>query len=432
MFRLCGVAGLIGGLALAAVGADGPAKSPEKPSIEKLISELDDRSFRVREAAGRALEARGEEALPLLRKAIAAAEPEARRRVEVLTSRIERTALLSPKRVTLIAEDKPVKDVVAEISKQTGYKLQWQGDNRARMTIDWNNVTYWEAMEKVLLDAGASMNFDESGNVHLYQQEVYSPYYSHSGPFRLQAVNFSFNKYINLMNLPRNGQNNDHQNGGLYFSFQVQAEPKAPLVGIGEARLIKAEDEHGASLVPVHNVNDYGVRYFDGGGFRNYQYQSQVNMAKPAKDATKAQILKGRLPVTLLSSVRPELTITKIAKGQKGQGVTVELELEEVAEQGKSYTLTMTVKRFDRNPEADPNWANYVWQRIELYDAKGKKYQSQGMNNFINGNPSSVQGSFQFAPPQDGRIGEAAKLVYNQWVTISHEVEFEFRDVPLP
>ena len=50
----------------------------------------------------------------------------------------------------------------------------------------------------------------------------------------------------------------------------------------------------------------------------------------------------------------------------------------------------------------------------------------------LNGTPTVVQATFQFAPPPDGKIGKPAKLVYNQWVTLSHEVEFEFRDVPLP
>src|SRR5580698_7777187 len=67
------------------------------PPIESLIARLGDQNFRVRQAAGRELEDRGEEALPFLRKAFEDSDEEIRRRAEVLTQKIERTVLLSPK-----------------------------------------------------------------------------------------------------------------------------------------------------------------------------------------------------------------------------------------------------------------------------------------------------------------------------------------------
>jgi hypothetical protein len=372
--------------------------------------------------------------LPALRKELAAGDPEIRRRVEVLTQRIERTVLLTPKRVTLVVKNSPVKEVIESLAKQTGYRLQWQGNEQARITLNMENVTFWQAMERLMLEAGAVMNVDDQqGIVYLYQQEVYSPYYHHEGTFRLQAVNFNYNKYINLMNLPRNGQpDQNQQNENLYFSFQIMSEPKAPLLGTGEVRLIKAEDENGQSLIPQNNPNDYGVRYFDNGGYRNFQFQAQVQMRKPSRDSSRAKIIKGRLPVTLLSGTKPEIVIEKLAKGLKVTGASVDIDVEDVQEQNKSCFLTLSIKRQDRGAETDPNWINSIWQRLELYDAKGRKYLSQGANNFLNNTPTSLQASFQFGPPQNGDIGKPFKLVYNQWLTITHEVEFEFRDVPLP
>src|SRR5947209_3226497 len=199
------------------------------------------------------------------------------------------------------------------------------------------------------------------------------------------------------MNVPRNGFDPNQQNSNLYFAFQVQSEPKAPLVGIGEPRLTKAEDEHGQSLLMPANANEYGARYYENGGYRNFQYQTQVQLNRPGRDSTKAKIIQGRVPVALLAATRPEVTLTKVAKGQKAQGPGAELDVDDLQEQNKTYFLTLTVKRFDRNPEQDPNWANFVWQRLELIDAQGRKYQSQGTNNFLSAGPSAVQASFQFA-----------------------------------
>jgi hypothetical protein len=436
MRRLLYIGTLLGGLVLVPAGAvraaDVAGTSP-LPPIEKLIAQLGDRNFRVREAAGRALEARGEESLPVLRKAGAGADPEIRRRVEVLTQRIERSVLLTPKHVSLVCKNTPVKEVVADLSKQTGYQIQWQGNDNARVTLNLPHATYWEAMDRLMLDTGCAMNIDDQhGAVFLNQQDTYSPYCYHSGPFRILALNFSYNRYVNLMNLPRNGIDPNQQNENLSFAFMVSSEPKVPLAGIGEPRLTKAEDENGQSLL-ARIDNEYGVRLYDNGTFRRFELQAQVAMHKTNKDATKARLIRGKLPVMLLASQRPEVTIEKIAALKKKQtvtGTTVELEVEDVQEQNKTYAMTLTIKRLGRNPDPDPNWVNNVWQRLELLDAKGRRYQSQ-ITNFLNNSATMIQANFQFMPG-NGEIGPPVKLVFNQWVTIPHEVEFEFRDVPLP
>jgi hypothetical protein len=68
---------------------------------------------------------------------------------------------------------------------------------------------------------------------------------------------------------------------------------------------------------------------------------------------------------------------------------------------------------------------------MELFDAKGRKYQSQGVTNFLNNSPTAVHATYQFMPPNGG-VGPPAKFVFNQWLTMSHELEFEFKDLPLP
>ncbi len=71
-------------------------------------------------------------------------------------------------------------------------------------------------------------------------------------------------------------------------------------------------------------------------------------------------------------------------------------------------------------------------QKLELYDAKGRKYNSHGVVNFINNSPTAMHASFQFGPPPNADLGPAVKLVLAEWLTVSHELEFEFKDLPLP
>ena len=74
----------------AGFSADKPDGQPV--SIDTLIAQLGDKSFRVRQAAGKALAERGEEALPALRKALESKDEEVYRRAEVLTQQIERAS----------------------------------------------------------------------------------------------------------------------------------------------------------------------------------------------------------------------------------------------------------------------------------------------------------------------------------------------------
>src|SRR5262245_34548601 len=106
---------LLSGLALiglAAFPSDSTAaeKAGDTPGvpIEDLIAKLGDKNFRIRQAAGKALEERGEEALPVLRQALGNDDEEIRRRVEVLTQKIERSVLLTPKRVSISMKDRPI------------------------------------------------------------------------------------------------------------------------------------------------------------------------------------------------------------------------------------------------------------------------------------------------------------------------------------
>ena len=123
------------------------AETPQ-PATESLIKQLGDKNFRVREKAGQSLEALGEAALPFLRKALQESDPEIHRRVEILTKKIERQVLLTPKKVTVKGEDLSAEEVVAQLRKQTGYQIAIQGQVKERMTYDFQDVPFWQVMHR--------------------------------------------------------------------------------------------------------------------------------------------------------------------------------------------------------------------------------------------------------------------------------------------
>lgn len=421
--------------------ADTAGKAPPPP-IDALVAQLGDKNFRVRQAAGKALEGRGEESLPALRRALDAKDEEVRRRAEVLAQKIERSVLLTPKRVTLAVKNRPVDEAVKELARQTGYKLRYQGGAQRRVTLEVENATFWEALEKICRDGHLTPGFDDQqGTIYLYHQDSTSPYTCHAGPFRFVATNFSYNRYINLANIPRNGRdpNNPSDANNLNFGMMIQAEPKSPLLSVGPPRLTRAEDENGISLLPRQNEHapQFQVHYHEGNGlFRNFQHSTNVAMTKPARDAARAKVIRGKVVVTLLAGSKPDVVIENLAAGKKklsGNGQSAEIDVEEVAERNGSYQITLRVRKHVRGSDApDYNWINGVQQRLDVLDDKGRRYTSQGVTNFLDNTPTSVHATYLFAPPGNGPIGKPAKLVFNQWLTLSHELEFEFKDLPLP
>jgi len=140
------------------------------------------------------------------------------------------------------------------------------------------------------------------------------------------------------------------------------------------------------------------------------------------------------VPVTLLAEQKPEIVIEKImeVKNKKFEGKDVSLDVEEVKETpGQTVQVVLTARRNGKDNQYDYTWTNSLHQRVELTDEKGNKFQSNGFN-WNNGTPTSVQGTFIFSQPPGVKIGKPAKLTYFGWVTVQHQVDFEFRDLPLP
>jgi hypothetical protein len=130
--------------------------------IAILVARLGSKQFAEREQATKALDQLGAAALAALRTASRSPEPEVRRRAELLVNRIERrldtAQLLAPKRVRLAYKDTPVRDILADLAKSTGFPLRLEDDAKKladkRITLQTGEVTFWEALDRVCAQAG--------------------------------------------------------------------------------------------------------------------------------------------------------------------------------------------------------------------------------------------------------------------------------------
>lgn len=424
-----------------------PATIPEvqlDPVIAGLVADLGSPDYKVREKAGATLEAKGEKALPQLRVALGKTEnPEVARRLSVLVRKMDYDRLVAPKRITLAMKDKPVKDVLDEITKQTGYKFEYQpGGPGEKHTFEFDKMPFWQAVDKVANAAGMVVYTDYDDEiVRIYNQDSYNPHIAYAGPFRFMATQINTNRSIQLSGISRRGGFNNRQQEYINLSFQIQSEPKNPILGATQAELSVATDDTGVSLVPPKDPNNFNrSNYGFNGGSRGHNAYAGVNLVRGGRDATAIKVLKGKVGIIMLSGTIPELIIPEPAKvkNKKFAARSAELDIDSVTEANGQYTVSLTARQLggggNEDDPNDYNWNATIGQRLELVDEKGNKYRNYGPN--INNANGGLSMTVQFGPDdrrgRPAKIGPPAKLVFNEWLSVTHEVTFEFRDIPLP
>lgn len=443
-----GLAAAVGGPAALAATPPKPVlvELPIDPAVLALIADLGADDYRTREKAGKALEAKGEKALSALRRAAAAPPtPEVGRRLAVMIRRMEHDRLVAPKRVTLSVKNKSAKDIFDEIAKQTGYKIDFQGGGgRAdgKFSFEFADAPFWVVMDKVVEATGLGIQNsydDDTLQVNPYNGTGSSPYVAYAGPFKFVAQNINANKSVQLANLGPGGAARPSE--GVNLQFNVVSEPKNPILSILQPELLSAVDDTGASLMPPKDQNQnqhFSRSYYGNGGYRGFNFSTNLGLVRGGRDATRVKSLKGKLGLVLLAGTVPEVVVTDPlkTKAKKFTGRGVEVDYDGMTEANGGYSVTMTVRKLanDDPNQPDYNWMNSAWQRAEVTDAAGNRYRGYANNTNYNG--ASVTFTMQvFAQDRQGRpqkLGPPARVVYNEWLQVTHEVPFEFKDLPLP
>lgn len=432
------IIGLVLGFALSA-RADEP---PRLLSVEQWIEQLGHHDFQKREQAARAIEAVGVEALPALRKARTHLDPEIRKRVEQWIPGLERTQLLSPKLVSLHVKDKPLRDALAEIAGHTGYKLElFQNAAREKEvhTFDFDRIPFWEALDRLCEASGAVAQPSYGDEViRLHYQDRYAPFVSRHGPFRMAAQSLDYGRSIQFATLPRAPAVHDpHTNEFLRFNLSISAEPRLPLLGLDEPRILEAYDDQKQHMVPPATNAAHGPRrishYY--GGYRTNTMTTQVSLGNASRGATTIKQLRGVIPVTLIAEQKDVVVADQIlkAKGTRAPAGNLLFEIREVTEKpNKQVEVKMLIANQAKEAGTDFNWYNSLYYRTQLRDENGNKFNIAGSNMSINNNNTSANVTFTFGHAGGQGAGTPARLVYLDWTTLQHEVPFEFKDLPLP
>ncbi len=153
---------IFGAAFFAIAASSGLGQTPDAARIEALVRKLGRSASVQREQARKEIEAIGTPALDALRKAAKTADVETARRIADLVRNFEEQVLvkqiLAPKEVHLKLKDASVQEAIAELSKISGYPLQFLGDATRfadeKITLDTGKTSYWNALDLLCKEAG--------------------------------------------------------------------------------------------------------------------------------------------------------------------------------------------------------------------------------------------------------------------------------------
>lgn len=420
-------------------------QAPAAPVLDPLIEQLGSGNFQKREEAQRRLRAEGAQALPALRKALGHSEAEVRRRARHLIPAIEVATLLAPHRVSLHVENKPLRAICDELTRQTGYKIEfWVRAPQQSYSFDFTDLTFWEALDRLCTSAHLCLqaNFNGDERIILQQGDSVQGHVRYAGPFRFLPLSIQQTRSITL-NTPGFNAEVPTAQENLVVSFQVWTEPRLPLLGVGAVKLDAAYDSEKNSMLPSTIAPNEMVdlrfgpqRWISrfGNGNRSLQMQSEVNLSRPSVKAGSIKLLRASLPVTLLVEQKPVVVADPIlrAKGRKVTIGTTTFHFEDVSSlPGNQYQLKFTITEENVDNPNDYTWMNTIYQRIELQDEKGNIYQVISGNWGGNG-ANSFRAALTYGQFGPAKIGPPRRFVFHTWKTLQHEVTVEFRDLPLP
>jgi hypothetical protein len=343
---------------------------------------------------------------------------------------VEKAVALAPTRVNLDLTDRPIREAVADISRQSGYKVildrSAQQDDQPR-SFHLRGATFWEALEKVCATGGLCYEYrlDPKNAVFLTSGQA-SPSVL-NGPFRVTALGTQYlgqksEKYLNV-------------------TLVIATEPKSGLLSVSIPFVSRAEtDEKESLLLPSHRG---GLHNFDSSGWGNpiHHVPFGVLLKPPTEKARTLKSFKGTIPVLLSARRSPLITINNVLavkdKTFKADKTTWQIEevVGEAREKGRRYRVKMSLRdeREKGNRDTDFSWAASLPWRIELQDAKGRLYQSVRDSPWRETTtPESCKGTLTFYAAEGSEIGPPAKLIYYRWLTVRHRVDFEFHDLRLP
>src|SRR5207245_7337569 len=133
------------------------------------------------------------------------------------------------KRVTLDEQIRSLSDVLKEIEKQTGYKVETgDGGNPSAANLAMKEVPFWEALDRVCREAGYELSQapgEDGTELTIRRREARAPFALVDGAFRVELTKLHEHRDIDFTkddSDKKAGRRNEEMTATMY----VLAEPR--------------------------------------------------------------------------------------------------------------------------------------------------------------------------------------------------------------
>ena len=312
-----------------------------------LVDQLGSARYADREAAARALEQLGREAVPALQLGRGSRDLEVRSRAESILRRIEGSLLTQPTMVRLDFRDAPLPEVVSALVQRTGMKIALFPENFPRwktMRVNLREpeaMPFWKAIDR--LCQATSLHGDlelhgpsaRNGPTLALGDRNLRPLLptSDHGPFRVSLVGLDYQRHVGFAVVtsrpPRNpagppgGEQADLgpprprpvTSVQCTLQLQVTAEPRLGLSQSGPLQIKEAVDDRGNSLVAAGQVTAPGpaaqsVGYL--GGTCTPVLHLRAPLHRPDNAGASIRLLTGKIPLAVMAR-RPDPLVVPLA-----------------------------------------------------------------------------------------------------------------------
>jgi len=429
-----------------------------------LVGDLGSPRYLQREAAEAALARLGRNALPSLRAARDARDPEVRVRASAILARIEGTLLVQPTPIAFDFHAAPIGEVLRSINLQTGITLKLDpADDPAwadtRVTLRTAEpLPFWKGVDS-LCEAGR-LHYGFGVQPPSGRRESVFPLYSgfapppepvwDSGPFRTQLASVHYQSEIQLSqarpSTVREGGGQPTDEPAIprsvairqfYLQFLLAAEPRLSITQNGSPRVIEAVDDRGKSLlIPAEQVTAlHSSGYF--GMNPSPLVRFRVDLAYPETAGRRIGRLRGVMPV-IAATRKPDPLLVPVpqAIGKTFRSDDVELTVRDIraATDDQGTTIELTLRSLGGagavGSEVDPMAARLEspQQQLEILGADGEPLGWFPSGSLFDGEETRLTLSLM----SRGEASKPAIIAYHGMTRLATEVPFEFRDVPIP
>jgi hypothetical protein len=412
-------------------GDDVKPKDDLKAQVDHLVGQLNSRELNKRNEVEEQLIGLGPKILDLLPTFKDGADAAKRDAVARVRQRLEHDFAVQSTQaatITLHVANKPLSEVLAEFTRQSGNKFK---DVRRQMgqevpdpkvTFDFEKILFWEALDKTLDQANLTIyHFADSDALGIVargeKQLPRTGHASYAGPLRLEATQLAAER--DLRATPGSGS--------LKLTLEIAWEPRMRPINLQQPLAdIKAVDDRG-NAIQVEATAGQLERPVDATGTAT---EFIVPLANPPREAHKIASFKGKLRALLPAKIEAfEFTALKTAKKVEERKAGVTVTLDEVRQNNDAWEVRVRV-RFDKTSGALESYRGWIFNNeAYLVGTDGKKLTHSGFE-LTKQTPDEVGVAYLFDLPNGP---EALTFVYKTPAMLnSVPLSYELKDLLLP